>query len=85
MSQEKFNNKNKIEARSTEEFKIYIAIETEVMKRSNLEHLEWTQHYADDFGKVFDSNKENFLKLYKENPEELYALIRAILEIEDGD
>ena len=78
-------NKNRRESRSAEELKIYVAIEIEAMRRSNFEHLEWVEHYADNFGKLFDDNKEQFLKLYKENPEELYALIRAILEIEDGD
>ena len=85
MSQEKFDNNKKIESRSAEEMKIYTAIEIGVMKRSNLEPIRWAEHYAEDFEYLFKANKEQFLELYKKDPEELYALIRVTLEIEDGD
>ena len=55
------------------------------MKRSNMKHEEWGEHYADDFRELFSKNKEQFLELYKKDPKELYALIRVALEIEDGD
>ena len=79
--------KNKFEKpeRSHEEMAIYTAIEMAVMKRSNLEIKEWVDHYAKDFEPLFNANREQFLKLYKENPEELYVLIKSALEVEDGD
>jgi len=67
--------------RTPEKMQEYVFIETAVMKRSGLESMDWANEYAKKYGGLFEKNEELFLKLYKENPEELYALIKVALEI----
>jgi len=68
---------------SPEEQQIRIQIERELMKRSSVEDKEeWVAQYGKAYYDLFndEENKKNFLRMYQEEPEALYALLQQILE-----
>ncbi len=63
-----------------------IKIECELMKRSladepsNEEKLKWIKDHSKEYRELFNANRKEFIKMYKEEPEALYALLKNILE-----
>ena len=57
-----------------------IGIQRTLMERSPLDKLAWIDRYSPAFRKLFDENREKYMELYRENPEELYAAIEQALE-----
>ncbi|TSC96498.1 MAG: hypothetical protein Athens071426_108 [Parcubacteria group bacterium Athens0714_26] len=63
-----------------------IKIECELMKRflidksSNEEKLKWIEDHSKEYRELFNDNQEEFIIMYKEEPEALYALLKNILE-----
>ena len=60
-----------------------ILIEAELMRRSPIsDKAEWVDRYALPYRNLFNDpeNKENFLRMYKEEPEALYMLLQQVLE-----
>lgn len=66
--------------RSSEE--AAIQIETEVIKRTELSPEKWIEKYGAKYRALWDANREQFLELEREKPEELYGLISQLLESE---
>lgn len=66
-----------------------VKIECELMKRSlmdqnsNEEKLGWINRYAKEYRGLFDANKEQFIKMYSEEPDALYALLKTVLETKE--
>lgn len=60
-------------------------IQIELMKRSQLEDMKWVQKYSQKFRDLFKENKEQFIRMYHEDLEALCALIKEVLEKEDGN
>lgn len=42
--------------------------------------FDWIKLYGENYRKLWDENREQFLELEKKTPEELYGLIAQILE-----
>lgn len=71
---------------SAEDVKI-MKVQGEIIKRyiegkPEEKAFDWIKLYAENYRKLWDENREQFLELEKENPEELYGLIAQILESE---
>lgn len=72
---------------SPEEQQIRIQIERELMNRSSIKDTqEWVSRYGKAYADLFNNeeNKASFLKMFQEEPEALYALLRQVLG-EDGE
>lgn len=65
-----------------------IKIECELMNRSltdkssNEEKLKWIEDHSKEYRQLFNDNQKEFIKMYKEEPEALYVLLKNILETE---
>lgn len=74
-----YSDKNLKEELSPEAYAI--KIEYELMKHlllnssSNEEALEWAKEHSEEYRKIFNTNQEQFIKMYKEDPESLYVLL----------
>lgn len=73
---------------SHEDVKI-LRVQGEIIKRytegkPEEKAFDWIKLYGENYRKLWDKNREQFLKLEKENPEELYGLIAQILESEEA-
>lgn len=67
---------------SPEEQQIRIQIERELMRRSSVkDNQEWVDRYGKAYADLFNNeeNKASFLKMFQEEPEALYALLRQVL------
>ncbi len=58
-------------------------IQIELMKRSEMEDMEWVQKYSQKFRDLFKENKTQFIQMYHEDLEALCALIKEVLEREE--
>ncbi len=63
--------------------KAAIFIQAELIKRTTMNGVEWIEKRSPEFRKLFDSNKEQFMKMYRENPEALYTLLEEALELQN--
>ncbi len=58
-----------------------IKIECDLMKHlllnssSNEEALEWAKEHSEKYREIFNANQEQFIKMYKEDPEALFTLL----------
>lgn len=57
-----------------------ILIQEELIQRSGTDPLLWINKHSAEFRKLFESNEEQFMHLYREQPEELYAMLEKTLE-----
>lgn len=77
------------EALSPEILRIQNDVQSKLIQRSRLKDdpLQWTERYGGAFGVIFDSDRDKFINIYKENPEELYKIFLDVfqnVEEEDG-
>ena len=61
------------------ELAVINSIQMELVRRSKINEIEWIKTNSPEFREFFNSNKDQFTKLYKEDPNELYALLEMVL------
>ncbi|GEM_PF-5810321 len=78
-SPEKFKNSSPEGKKGGSELEIFNNIQIELMKRSKIDEIEWIEKNSKEIREFFNANKSQFLEIYKQDPNELYALLEMAL------
>lgn len=67
---------------SSEEVRIQNDVQSNLIEYSGLKDnpMQWIERYGGAFGAIFDSNRESFVKIYKESPEALYKIFMDVFQ-----